>query len=92
MIHFIAACALSALSAEDIALNPFITIIIIAKKKTNAFKKATILNHTESSSHCTAFISHSVHSKVETSNADQSIHVAQKNNTAQYSIYTKDIK
>ena len=92
IIHFMAAVALSDLSAADIALNPFITNIIIAKKKINAFKKAIILNHIESLLHCAACTSPSVHCKDETSNTVPNIHVTPKNNTAPYNIYTRDIK
>ena len=57
-----------------------------------AFKKAIILNHIEVSAHCTASTNHVVQVKSEIFNAHHSIHVAQKNNTAPYKIYTNDIK
>ena len=89
--HFNHAFTLSALSALDIILNPWTTIIRIAATNANAFMKDKTKNNSELWSPCILLANHSVPETCSTFITDHKIHTHPKNKTDHIMIYNNDI-
>ena len=77
--HFNPTFTLSDLSALDIILNQWITIIKIAAMKAKAFKKDKTKNSKEFCVHCKLSTSESDHDATSNFKTDHKIHTHQKN-------------